>query len=361
MALGVAVLLHLVVFSRATNDDVSSFTALQPAEVDAGCETDEQCRARCDAHHTPACRRLAAIREPARRYPDFERLACELGEGHECAMFADYLESPRDGREADPKPAAAYWTRAEALERVHCENGDASSCWYFSLDQFPRSRDCKACDAAKLKACSLGLLIACTTTTTEKESAWRTGVRIALGTCDRDRGLNILCTRAIAEITAVPLAADADDERRARRARSILAERLSTVLETRCPASIDACLGQALLEYRRGGVTDRDKTNNRVTLVIELLARGCDERKPDHCLGLAFLVGGRKGTLDESGLEAFHDFRDDDRARRAGLRACGLSRSRDADREWPIECDFILNRMKLDEVAEALKDPEYTE
>jgi hypothetical protein len=275
-------------------------------------------------------------------------------------MYAHYLESSRDGRKADPEQAVGYWARAETLEQLHCKNGDASSCLHFALDQFPRSRDCKACDDAKRKACSLGLLIACTSTTAEKAVAWRTGIGIALGTCDRDRGLNMLCTRAIAEMTTMPLAPDDQEAQRSRRARAILAQRLSTELETRCATSIDACLGHALLEYRRSGAADREKANDRVTRVIELLARGCDDRKPDHCLGLALLLGGRHGTLDEIGLEAFHDFRNDERARDAGLRACALARARDDNQGWPAECDFILNRLKANDVTEALKADEYT-
>lgn len=364
-AVGIALVLHFFVFASDSSDNPSSFAALQPAGLGADCDTDEQCVLKCAAHDTLACRHLAAIRMPKRNYPDFERMACDLGDGHSCAVYSSYWASSRAGRTADPEQAARYQARSQELEQLHCENGDAVSCWDYVIDQSARSNDCRYCDVARERACSLGLVVACSSphhddTAEAKETAWRTGISIVIGTCDRDRGLNILCTRAIANMTGVWLAPDDDERRRARRAVSVLAQRLGASLESRCVTSIDACLGYALLESRRDPVTNDQGPNGRVMRTIERFARECNERKPEQCLGLAFVLGGRLGLSDEVGLEGFNRYHDLDRARHAGLRACGLARARDRRDSWPVECDFILSRMSASEVAEALATDEYT-
>lgn len=354
----------LAVFTGASAvDDPGSFVLIQPADVDPDCKTDDECRAKCASHHTPACKELAR-RRVGMNFPDFEKEACDLGAGHQCVQYAYHLEYSGSASEANREEVGSYQTRGRELEQVHCDGGDASSCWYLALDESRKSLNCEACEPARVRACSLGLVVACSlagSTPEARLAAWRTGISIALGTCDRDRGLNMLCTRALAEMTSIPLAASLEERNRSGRARAILAQRLSAPLNSRCPTSIDACLGYALLEFRRSSVADRDKANGQVKSLIGTLARGCDDRKPSYCLGLAFLVGGRQGNSDEIGLEAaFGDYRDEERARHAALRACGLARARDGDQKWPQECDLILNRMKLDEIIEALTADEYT-
>lgn len=139
------------------------------------------------------------------------------------------------------------------------------------------------------------------------------------------------------------------------RARSILNHRLGSSLAGRCPPSVDGCVGNALLEHKEP--ENRERAHDRVQHVMELLGVGCyDQRRADHCLGLAHMFGGPRG-----GVDGFGEYFSPERARRAGLHACGLARSRDRYLGWPIECDFIFSRMEPKEVAETLKQDEYTQ
>lgn len=363
---GLAAALYLRVFSRTHVDDPMSFTTIEPADRESGCDTVDACRARCDAHHTPACYELVRLREPQLKFPERERAACDAGVGDGCAKYAMHLDFQRPGLNNHSEESDSYRARANQLDRTHCDAGDALSCWDLGAQETrTHSLECTTCYEAYSKACALGLLIGCswairsTALAEQQDAAWRTGIGIVLGTCERERGHDLPCSRAIAEMTVSSFRPPEHEEARVTRARAVLSERLAAALASRCPASVDACVGRAVLDDT--GMAEREKAHDRVQHVIELLSRGCNAQgRPDHCLGLAYIFGGR-GAGESEGLNAFGEYYSSERARRAGLRACGLARSRGHYLGWPLECDFIFDRMKPEEVAEALKQDEYTQ